>query len=74
MIEDFKKFKEVFEEASKLGRNMRLPKYDKIVFCGIGGSALPGDVVQSLDLDVPVLVARVLLCPATPSLEKLSVV
>ena len=58
MIEDFNKFKEVFEEASKLGKNMKLPKYDKIVFCGIGGSALPGDVVQSLDLDLPVFVAR----------------
>lgn len=58
MIEDFKKFKEVFEEASKLGKDLKLSKYDKIAFCGIGGSALPGDVIQSLDLDVPVFVAR----------------
>jgi glucose/mannose-6-phosphate isomerase len=58
MIEDFKKFKEVFQEASKLGRDIKLPKYDKIVFCGIGGSALPGDVVQNLELDVPIFAVR----------------
>jgi glucose/mannose-6-phosphate isomerase len=61
MIEDFKKFKEVFEEASKLGKDIKLPKYDKIILCGIGGSALPGDVIQGLDLDVPVFVAREIL-------------
>ena len=58
MIENFKKFKEIFKEASKLGKEIKLSKYDKIVFCGIGGSALPGDVIQSLDLKVPVFVAR----------------
>jgi len=61
MIEDFKKFKEVFEEASKLGKDIKLPKYENIIFCGIGGSALAGDVIQNIDLDVPVFVAREIL-------------
>jgi glucose/mannose-6-phosphate isomerase len=33
-------------------------KYDKLIFCGIGGSAVPGEIVSNLNLKVPVLVAR----------------
>ncbi len=58
MIEDFTRFKKDFSEASKLGKDIKLPKYDKLVFCGIGGSALPGDVVESLDLGIPVFTTR----------------
>ena len=35
MIEDFTRFKKDFSEASKLGKGIKLPKYDKLVFCGI---------------------------------------
>jgi glucose/mannose-6-phosphate isomerase len=37
---------------------MKRGDYNQLVFCGIGGSAFPGEFVESLDLDVPVLAAR----------------
>lgn len=58
MIENFARFKKDFKEASKLGRDIKLPKYDKILFCGIGGSGMPGDVIENLDLGVPVFVTH----------------
>ncbi len=58
MIEDFARFKKDFSEASKLGKGIKVPKYDKIIFCGIGGSALPGDVIENLDLGIPVFTTR----------------
>ncbi len=33
-------------------------KYDKILFCGIGGSAVPGEVVKALNIKKPVLISR----------------
>jgi len=52
MIESLKKFKEDYLEASKLGKDVKvdLKKFKRIVFCGIGGSGLVGDVVESLDI------------------------
>jgi glucose/mannose-6-phosphate isomerase len=32
--------------------------YDKLIFCGIGGSAVVGEFIKSIDLGVPVLIAR----------------
>lgn len=58
MIEDFARFKKDFKEASRLGKEIKVPRFDKIVFCGIGGSALPGDVIENLDLGIPVFTAR----------------
>lgn len=58
MIEDFARFKKDFSQASSLGKNIKIPKFDKLVFCGIGGSALPGDVIENLDLGIPVFTAR----------------
>jgi glucose/mannose-6-phosphate isomerase len=58
MIEDFTRFKKDFSEASKLGMDIKLPKFDKIVFCGIGGSGFTGDVIENLDLGVPVIPVR----------------
>ena len=39
---------------------MKLKKrdYTKICFCGIGGSAVPGEVIKALNLKKPVLVVR----------------
>ncbi len=33
-------------------------RYDNIVFCGLGGSAMPGEIVSDLDFDKPVFNAR----------------
>lgn len=32
--------------------------YDNILFCGIGGSAVPGEIVKSIGLKKPVLISR----------------
>jgi len=37
---------------------MKLKSYNKILFCGIGGSAVVGEIVKCLNLRKPVLVAR----------------
>ena len=58
MIEDFDIFLRDMKHASELGRYREIGKYDKIVFCGIGGSAYPGEVVKSLDLKIPVFVVK----------------
>ncbi len=58
MIEDYVRFKKDFKEASKLGKGIILPKFNKMIFCGIGGSALPGDVIENLDLGIPVFTTR----------------
>lgn len=39
-------------------QKINLKKYTKIVFCGIGGSAVPGEVVKALGMKKPVLIAR----------------
>lgn len=58
MIENFARFKKDFKEASKLGKDINVPKFDKILFCGIGGSGMPGDVIENLDLGIPVFTTR----------------
>lgn len=37
---------------------MKIKNYNKILFCGIGGSAVPGEIIKSLNLRKPVLIAR----------------
>ena len=37
---------------------MKIKECDKIVFCGIGGSSMPGEIIQSLDLEIPVFISR----------------
>ncbi len=62
MIENLNEFKKDVERASELGkditRKINLKNYNKIVFCGIGGSAVAGEVVRSLDLKIPVFIIR----------------
>ncbi len=35
-----------------------MKKYSKVIFCGIGSSAMPGEIIKSLNLEIPVLVSR----------------
>jgi len=62
MIEDMDIFLEDMKEAGELGQDVagriRVRDYNKIVFCGIGGSAFPGEVVKSLDFKIPVFVVK----------------
>lgn len=37
---------------------MKVKNYSKICFCGIGGSAVPGEIIKALNLKKPVLIAR----------------
>lgn len=55
MIVDSKNFKQVLmnfpkqiAKASKLGKNIKFSKIKRLLVCGMGGSALPGDFLKSL--------------------------
>lgn len=39
-------------------KKINLKKYSKIIFCGIGGSAISGEIVKALNYKKPVLIAR----------------
>lgn len=39
-------------------KKINLKKYSKIIFCGIGGSAVSGEIVKALNYKKPVLIAR----------------
>jgi len=59
VIENLSNFVADIKLAYDLGRFRNYDfSYDKIVFCGIGGSAAPGEVVKALNLKIPVLIAR----------------
>jgi len=53
-------FSKQCEDAWKLGKGIDvMEEVDKIVVCGMGGSALPGDILKSyLDIKLPVFVVR----------------
>ncbi len=38
--------------------NINVEDYDQVIFCGIGGSAVPGEIVKVLDFEKPVLTFR----------------
>ena len=65
MYDAIYKFPEQLEEALKIGRNLLVSKkYDKIkniIFVGMGGSAIGGDVIQTLiqkEINIPFVVIR----------------
>ncbi|MBD3252315.1 SIS domain-containing protein, partial [Candidatus Pacearchaeota archaeon] len=51
-------FYEDMLHASMLGKHRDFGNYNKIVFCGIGGSEIPGEIVKCLNLKIPVLTAK----------------
>lgn len=56
----FERFLEDIRHASELGKlkKVDLKEFNNIVFLGIGGSGVPGEIVKSLDLKIPVICAR----------------
>lgn len=56
----FEKFYDDMLHASTLGRlkKVNLSLYDNIVFLGIGGSEIPGEVIKCLNLKLPVITAN----------------
>jgi len=36
----------------------KIKEYNKIVFCGVGGSAMPGEIIEALGINVPIHLAR----------------
>ena len=63
MIETIKKYSEMCEEAIKITERLTFPdyKFNKIVICGMGGSAISGDLLKDLlrnKIPVPIEVSR----------------
>jgi len=62
MIENLNEFKKDVRKAAGLGKDIakkiNLKNYNKIIFCGIGGSAVAGEVVKNLDLKIPIFIVR----------------
>ena len=66
MAELLRNFPKQVEEAIQIGENFRLPAsfkgpFEKIVFVGMGGSAIGGDVIRSLaaaDSPIPIWTSR----------------
>ena len=47
-------------DAIKIGNDIKIPSFDfdNIIYCGMGGSAISGDIIASLVKKVPVYVSR----------------
>ncbi|MCX6821385.1 MAG: bifunctional phosphoglucose/phosphomannose isomerase [Candidatus Aenigmarchaeota archaeon] len=63
MIETIKKYPEMCADAIKLAEKVDIPdyKFDKIVVCGMGGSAVSGDLLKDLlknRISIPIAVCR----------------
>jgi glucose/mannose-6-phosphate isomerase len=65
MLSELERFPEQLREARQLGSDLKLPadykKVNKILICGMGGSAIVGDLLQGylkLESDFPVIVNR----------------
>jgi len=63
MIETIKKYPEMCEEATKLTEGVTVPdyKFNNIIVCGVGGSAIGGDLLKDLLRDkimIPIEVSR----------------
>ncbi|MEK6850230.1 MAG: bifunctional phosphoglucose/phosphomannose isomerase [Nanoarchaeota archaeon] len=59
LVDDLKNFTDQIEEASKIGLNVKIRGYDKIFVCGMGGSAISGDILRDCSLlnsKIPVFV------------------
>ena len=58
MIQEINRFYEDVKLASKLGKGfgkkVGVGDYEKVVFCGVGGSGIVGEIVKSLNLNFPV--------------------
>jgi glucose/mannose-6-phosphate isomerase len=50
MIETIKKYPKMCADATKIAERIKIPdyKFDKIVVCGVGGSAICGDLLRDL--------------------------
>ncbi len=48
-------FEQQVKDSLNLATNLRFSNFDKIIFCGMGGSGIPGYVLRDL-VDVPVIV------------------
>jgi len=69
MIEKIKKYPEMCEKAVKIAENVSLPdyKFNNIIVCGMGGSAIVGDLLKDLLIDkisIPIEVSREYNLPA----------
>lgn len=69
MIEIIKKYPEMCMDAVKKAENVDIPSYefDKIIVCGVGGSAIGGDLLKNLlkdKISIPIEVLREYHLPA----------
>ncbi len=63
MIEIIKKYPEMCADAVKIAEKVSIPdyKFDKIIVCGVGGSAIGGDLLKDLLKDrisIPIEISR----------------
>ncbi len=60
MLQEINRYYEDIKNASKLGLDLKinLKNYENILFCGIGGSGVIGEIIKSLNLSIPVHTTR----------------
>lgn len=60
MLQEIGKFHQDIVNASKLGRDIKVSRkdYDDVIFCGVGGSGIIGDIIRALNLDFTVYTVR----------------
>ncbi|MCD6478019.1 MAG: bifunctional phosphoglucose/phosphomannose isomerase [Candidatus Aenigmarchaeota archaeon] len=71
MFEYLKNFPKYCYEGFELGDGIKIKKPDNIVVSGMGGSAIPGDILAEMNLPVPVIVNRSYSLPSFVSRETL---